>query len=110
MPVRKPIELRDLKKLARRVEIDLTKVVGWHTHYASWHVKKSTGRGYIERPAGMVSMGDATRKYEISGSMLRQWRAQGLAAKSTMGLVLLNEQELKKWIKINVFATQKGKR
>lgn len=89
-----------LRQLAQQTGIPIKKIAEWHFIHAPSFYSKHKRK---ERPAGSLSIGDIEAKYGIPISTLVEWRAAGLKSRRKGQMALINEADLKAWLKEHPF-------
>ncbi len=90
------MQSKKLRKISRMTGIALDKIAQWHFVHSPHFISKHTGRpkGKVERPEGMLSIGDIKKKYNLTNAVIARWREEGLATATFGSLILIREAEL----------------
>ena len=100
--MRRPMNVAELEAFADSIGVAAETVARWHVLNWRHEPHKNSGRpkGKNTRPAGTLSVADIARKHCIKATTLAQWREQGLPFQRIGPMIVVNEDELKRWIHV----------
>ena len=92
---------KDIERIAQMTGIAAERIARWHFVDAPRMVHSNAGRpkGKLKRPRGMLSLGDARQKFQLTIEEMNQYRNAGLKCKKAHGMILVKETELRRFLR-----------
>jgi len=99
--MRRPMNVAELEALADSTGVAAETLARWHVLHWRHEPHKNAGRprGNAKRPKGTLSVGDIVLKYGIKAATLQEWRERGLPIQRIGLMVVIEEAELRQWIR-----------